>query len=1067
MNGKFTPSINIIRDSHKQLEYISTPNSETVLKQMDENYSAGIHSFNIIGSYGTGKSSFLWALEKQLTGKGNLFGYSPGILNQNREYLFLKIIGDYQPINRSFFSRIGSDKDPHHLLTELDRLYLDCQQENKTLVIIVDEFGKFLEYAAKENPEEELYYIQKIAEFANDTDKDILFITALHQNVDAYTRELAPKQRVEWEKIKGRFKEITFNEPVEQLLHIASLFLKSESSCVSSKNHEKLLEVIKRSHLFPFDKQLIDQLAWQLFPMDIISAAVLTLALQKYGQNERSLFSFLKSNEYLGIKNFNRDENPYFNLGCVYDYLLNNYYSFLSTKYNPDYLQWTAINSAMERSEAIQNERYNDAAKIIKVIGLLNIFGFKGGKINPEFLFEYSQISMDIQDPKSIIESLEELKIIRYREFKQSYILFDGTDLDIGMEINRAESAIDFPADLTPMLNQYFHFPYILAKAAYFKKGTPRFFETKISSLPISISPVGEVDGIINLIFNPDIDENDIKKVSRESKEAILYALHQDSNEIRNILFEIEKISYVLKTHSDDRVVEREISILKEHLENKLNSKIIQSLYIPGIFIWIFNGENKTIEKRRDFNNLLTQICEDIYPNTPCFQNELINRHKISPSIATARTNFFQQLLEHHHKVGIDFPENRFPPEKSIYISLLERTGIHKDSFFQPPHDESFIPLWQTCEEFMSAAKKKSRLIKDLIDTLSQKPFKLKYGFIEFWIPLFLFVKRNDYALFLDDNYVPELTTELLLRVTKAPERYAIKVFDMDDLKFGLFKEYRQIAGQDEEFPVTNLSFVETIKPFFILYRNLPKYTKQTKRLSPTTLRLREAIETSKFPEKAFFEDFPRAMGFSLQDLNESHGKLEAFSHALNDALKEINDSFAQLLNRIEEFILDETGLTGLPYEEYKKNLTRRYQGIKKYLMLPHQKAFHTRLISKIGDQRIWLQSIINSVLGKPAEEMSDEDENIVFDKLKHVFRELDNLREFEIKNIDTSREEAIKIEITSLIDGLQKNTMGFPKQKLAKAEQVKNSVRKHLSDDQRTNIFALVSLLKEELKNG
>jgi hypothetical protein len=103
----------------------------------------------------------------------------------------------------------------------------------------------------------------------------------------------------------------------------------------------------------------------------------------------------------------------------------------------------------------------------------------------------------------------------------------------------------------------------------------------------------------------------------------------------------------------------------------------------------------------------------------------------------------------------------------------------------------------------------------------------------------------------------------------------------------------------------------------------------------------------------------------------------------------------------------------------------------------------------------------------KPAEEMSDEDENIVFDKLRHVFRKLDNLREFKIENIDTSREEAIKIEITSLIDGLQNNTMGFPKQKIAKAEKVKHSVRKHLSDDQRTNIFALVSLLKEELKNG
>ena len=103
MNGKFTPSVNILRDSHKQLEYISTPNSESVLKQMDENYSAGIHSFNIIGSYGTGKSSFLWALERQLTGKGNLFGYSPGILNQDKGHLDEKFIRLKNPISEDRF----------------------------------------------------------------------------------------------------------------------------------------------------------------------------------------------------------------------------------------------------------------------------------------------------------------------------------------------------------------------------------------------------------------------------------------------------------------------------------------------------------------------------------------------------------------------------------------------------------------------------------------------------------------------------------------------------------------------------------------------------------------------------------------------------------------------------------------------------------------------------------------------------------------------------------------------------------------------------------------------------
>jgi hypothetical protein len=558
------------------------------------------------------------------------------ILNKEKSYHFLNIVGDYQPISRAFSEAIGSDNAPNHLLRELARFYSECSRNNKTLVIMVDEFGKFLEYAARNNPEEELYHIQKVAELANDIDNDILFITALHQNIEAYTRELSLKQRVEWEKIKGRFKEITFNEPVEQLLYLASHFLKDGAFIGKGRNQKELMEVVKLSHLFPFDRQLIDELAYHLYPLDIISASVLTLALQKYGQNERSLFTFLKSNEYQGIRNFKPGESPYYNLNCVYDYLIHNYYSFLSTKYNPDYLQWTAIKSALERSEALLAGKHPDAAKIIKIIGLLNLFGDKGGKIGPGFLLKYSEISLGIKGSRSIIETLETLKIIRYREFKQSYILFEGTDLDIGFEINQAGSAIDLPADFTPVLNQYYHFPYIVAKAAYFKMGTPRFFETRISHSPVSAIPGGEVDGIINLIFNPELDEDHIKKVSSESNEAILYGHHRHSSEIRGILLEIEKIKHVLTTHADDQVAVRELSILKEHLENQLNNKIIQSLSTPGIFNWIFRGESREIKKKRDFNTLLTEICEAIYPHTPCFPNELINRHKISASIATA-----------------------------------------------------------------------------------------------------------------------------------------------------------------------------------------------------------------------------------------------------------------------------------------------------------------------------------------------------------------------------------------------------------------------------------------------
>lgn len=340
MENRFTPSVNIIRDINKSFEYIQTPNAERVFEQLDNNYSAGVHSFNIIGSFGTGKSSFLLAFEKQLKGEKKIFNFSPKTLNGSQSTEFINIIGSYRFIEEVFAEKINPKNSDRDVLNELEVYYKNLRGKNKRLMIVVDEFGKFLEYAAANNPEKELYFVQLLCEFANDVNKDILFITTLHQNFQAYTIDLNVKQRMEWEKVKGRFKEIAFNEPVEQLLFLASGYLQKEKHIETPDSYSELIDSIINSNAFPAASHLDGDLTWNLFPLEILSASVLTVALQKYGQNERSLFSFLESNDLYGLEDYDGVTNPYYNLSCIYDYLMHNFHIYLSTKYNPDYNLW-------------------------------------------------------------------------------------------------------------------------------------------------------------------------------------------------------------------------------------------------------------------------------------------------------------------------------------------------------------------------------------------------------------------------------------------------------------------------------------------------------------------------------------------------------------------------------------------------------------------------------------------------------------------------------------------------------------------------------------------------------
>ena len=49
----------------------------------------------------------------------------------------------------------------------------------------------------------------------NNDEHETYFILTLHQNFTSYGKNLSSQDKLEWEKIKGRFVDLVFNEPVE------------------------------------------------------------------------------------------------------------------------------------------------------------------------------------------------------------------------------------------------------------------------------------------------------------------------------------------------------------------------------------------------------------------------------------------------------------------------------------------------------------------------------------------------------------------------------------------------------------------------------------------------------------------------------------------------------------------------------------------------------------------------------------------------------------------------------------------------------------------------------------
>ena len=219
---KYTPSINIAQTAFNPESYIVTQNAKGVVGNIVDSFNAGVHSFNIIGSYGTGKSNFILALQDSLEKGSGILIKNKGQFNGVAKIKFVNIVGDYASLQKVLTDKLFPTAASDNLFENLKTYFKNAEKRGEFIFLVIDEFGKLLEYAAKNNPERELYLFQKFTEFINDVKRDAILLTTLHQNFNSYARSLTESQRNEWTKVKGRFKEIVFNEPVEQLLFLAS-----------------------------------------------------------------------------------------------------------------------------------------------------------------------------------------------------------------------------------------------------------------------------------------------------------------------------------------------------------------------------------------------------------------------------------------------------------------------------------------------------------------------------------------------------------------------------------------------------------------------------------------------------------------------------------------------------------------------------------------------------------------------------------------------------------------------------------------------------------------------------
>jgi hypothetical protein len=985
-------STNIVRDRSKEIDYVVTPNTKEIFDRIFINNYGSNKSFNLIGNYGTGKSTFLWALEKNLNKEKIFFNDIKEKEKGFVDFDFIQVIGENDSILNVLSKELGvkGNFSNSKVISALEERRLKASNSKKGIVLIIDEFGKFLEYAAKNKSSDELFLIQQISEWANDDLYESYFIITLHQSFTSYGNNLSNQDKLEWEKVKGRFVDLVFNEPVEQLIYFASKKLKEFDIPTQKKsNFKKLLTLIQDAKLVGHNKAVNPNLSNSLFPLDWLSANVLVNSLQRYGQNERSLFSFLNDDSDYSIK---KNKKEFYAVSNVYDYLVNTLPFEINSSNNPHRAQWLTTFRALEKAELIFDKDFQLVSEVIKTIGLVNIFSKVGGLFDKEFLNVYFNLTRGL-NVTPIIEKLDVSGIIRFYKHSNKINFLEGTDIDIEQELISVSKEINLDFSVASEIKSRVDLPMLLVKRYSFETGTRRFFSYRVlESYKEVLKAEGVIDGHINLVFD-DIKTSALKKISKDNASNI-YVLYKNSTQIKSEILMIIKFTKLLVIHQQDTNALKLLSEEREYHVQQLENLIVNQLFNNDKNIWINNGNIKSIESKHKLYEWLTEICYKIYERTPVFNNELINKHFISAPISTARKHLIRSLLDSVDKKDLGFSSDKFPPQKAIYISLLKESGIHQKNkkldyyeLSRPSKDSNLFDLWNESETFLSSTMSNKRNLSEFYELLEQRPFKLKKGFIDFWVPIFLLAKKEDYALFHSNGgFIPFITEDTIDLIHKKPQDFLIKSYDVSGLKVNLLESYKELVQiGDSKSKGTQSTFLAIFGNFLRFQRGLNNYTLKTNKLSIKATKLREAIMISKDPEDALFNLFPTALGYHSLAIKEDVEVLNSFTNHIQEAISEIKNAYEELLNRVEKVIIGSFHCGSTKFKTYKNEITSKIGNVNPSTLGKAQSVFYKRLISPLDDKESWVKSVADVALGRGLEEMLDEEEPLLINTINDL----------------------------------------------------------------------------------
>jgi hypothetical protein len=928
--------------------YLLTQNSLMALRQIGEGISLGAQqrAWKIVGPYGSGKSALGVVLSQLLAGpevcplaaeKVQSTSKKVAGLFRHSHRLSLPIVGARLSFGLALATaadeaaqKLGRAKSvtawrklidfsegtykgrPFSAVAgEIAADFADvvAKEGYQGLAILIDEVGKFVEYAALHPEQSDLIAIQQVAEAACKANDDRLVVIAmLHQHFASYAAGVGRSLGDEWHKVSARFEEVPFDEPIERYAHFASNALGVSESIAKHKRlvsecraaYENALELNFLQASSGSDKKLFEK-AEQLYPLHPLTLGALAKVSKRYGQSERSFHAFIKGNEPKGLRDFANQ----FEIGAWYR--LDNLYDYLSEGNGLRFRDLSAERRWAFAQSAIDRVIHDPAsAAVLKCVAVLELAQLAGSVSLTAELIAFALGEKDASASQAALSKLVEqgLLIKRRKPAEYSMAVSDAINIealyDHAARVSEADLVV---SGINAVLTQRL----VVANRHYDETGTIRTMGILVGTpefppkAPASSSDEPRPDAWLKLFLVSKGGEDEKRATSILKKERdphSVFGILPVTNEGRAALAEFAIWQGVQKEVNSKRLdpwssryVESRIEEAARSVERLVTNSLISAQETPGAAFW-HEGELVPEGSKMNASQMASWLFSKIFYQTPRIVNELINKERPASVIVLARQRMFDVILSGDTSRPI-CGDKEFPPERLIHSTLLRDTGIWIETngrwtLTQPARGASvdISAIWDHISALLNADEPISLLA--LMDSLAAPPFGVRAGPAGVWAVIYLLVNRGQCAVFERGTLVLELTAEHLQRMYKNPQAFMLRELSKAESSKALLSDYRVALTSVGCEVGADATYLEVARVLIKWFARLPEYTRQTQRISKDAALVRSLLSRATDPiellTKTLWEchltskstsDFRDWLSQTLSDLGMAHRRLQ------------------------------------------------------------------------------------------------------------------------------------------------------------------------------------------------